>query len=394
MALPGLLLVCGTIAFAETGPYQTSGHWQRMSSGAPLGIAYSADGRNYTAYLRPLTLDSQLTTPASNWVCRIRFSLCPTCPAGPKAFIIAPASMARPLGVSQGRGDWAGYTPALYDQGAITDGQAHILKAGWAWFALIDWRVRWMTNEAPLQGTGSSLFSLLPADKEQAESIARSMGLRGDTPEWLDFKRILEELKQDRYCLATTAPSTGPFPARNKVTVLLRHDVDMALFGAQIMAYEEALQTIPAAFRINMGSSIYALTGADGTYVHRPGAIEDLLTIQKLGHTVSCGADMKKMRQFNTRFADWLLGEQQRVRVAGLQDDSLSPENHRGTRLRTVSDTQAGPNERLPFVLQALRESQPGDTLELVLHPRLWTTNTPEFDLSLQNTALRLALGR
>lgn len=379
---------------ALAGPDQADNAWQRVSSGAPLGLAYSADGRHYVAYLRPLAFTAKQSAPIDNWVCRIRFTLYDTCPPGPGSFIIAPSSIARPMGVSQGRGDWEGYTPAYYDQGAVTDGQTHILKAGWEWFALIDWRVRWMEEKEPRQAANSTLLSLLPANKEQAESIARSLGLLADTPEWLDFKAVLEELKLDRYRLAPSHPGPGEAFDPGKVTVLLRHDVDKSLYGAQIMAFEEALQSIPATFRVNMGSSIYGLTGAGGIFVHRPGALEDLVTFQQLGHTVSCRSDSRAMRDFyDTSFKDWLHAEQRRIRAAGLQRTALS-EEYAAPGLRIVSDTQAGANNRLQYILQSLRESKPGDTLELVLHPHIWTTDTPEFDLSLQSTSLRLALSR
>ena len=366
-----------------------------MSSGAPLGVAYSANGRHYVAYLRPLTFAAGTDNAIANWVCRIRFSLYDSCPPGPRAFIIAPSPVARPMGVSQGRGDWDGYTPALHDQGAITDGQAHVLKAGWEWFALIDWRVRWMHDKEARQEVNSTLLSLLPANKEQAESIGRTLGLRADTPEWMDFKVILDELKQNRYRLENKMPRPGQPWEPGKVTVFLRHDVDTSLYGAQIMAFEEALQSIPANFHINMGSCIYGLAGANGHFMHRPGALEDFLTFQQLGHTVSCTPDGQTIRTLGKiSYSDWMHAEQRRIRDAGLENAVWPPDECEAAWLRTISDTQAQPGERLQYLLHSLRESKPGEVLELVLHPHLWTTDTPEFDLSLQSTALKLALGR
>ncbi len=393
----GALLVFypATIILGAENSSQFTGLWKRQSSGAPLGLAYSSDGRNYVAFLRPLTCITGPETTIENWVCRIRFSLYDTCPPGPRAFIIAPSSIARPMGVSQGRGDWEGYKPACYDQGAITDGQAHILKAGWEWFALIDWRVRWMKNKEPRQAANSSLLSLLPADKEQAESIARTMGLRGDTPEWLDFQTVLKELKNQRYRLVTGKTAARQPADPEKVTVMLRHDVDVSLYGAQIMAFEEALHAIPAVFCINLGSSIYGLTGNNGVYIHRPGALEDLLTLQQLGHIISSRTDSLVMQGiYATPLSNWRNAEHQRMLAAGVQDIALPLSNSVTHPLRTIADTQAGQGQRLDFLLRSLRESKPGDVLEIILHPRLWTTNTPEFDLSMQNTALRLALSR
>ncbi len=394
--LVGLLLVCNPVAisFGADNTDRPGGLWQRQSSGTPLGLAYSSDGRNYVAFLRPLTCIAGPDTASDNWICRIRFSLYDTSPPGPKAFIVVPSSIARPMGVSQGRGDWEGYEPAYYDQGAITDGQAHILRAGWEWFALIDWRVRWMEANEPCQIADSSLFSLLPADKEQAESIARTMGLRGDTPEWQNFQALMEELQQERYRLATR-DSLGMQPfAPDKVTVLLRHDVDFSLYGAQIMAFEEALHSIPAVFCINLVSSIYALAGTNGIYIHRPGALEDLLTLQQLGHGISCRVAPRSLDAYAAPVSDWLHEEHRRMHAAGFQDMAQSWNVCAASAFHTVSDTQAEQGQRLNYLLRSLRESKPGEIIELVLHPRLWTTDTPEFDLSLQNTALRLALTR
>ena len=362
----GALLVFypATIILGTENSSQFTGLWKRQSSGAPLGLAYSSDGRNYVAFLRPLTCITGPETTIENWVCRIRFSLYDTCPPGPRAFIIAPSSIARPMGVSQGRGDWEGYKPACYDQGAITDGQAHILKAGWEWFALIDWRVRWMKNKEPRQAANSSLLSLLPADKEQAESIARTMGLRGDTPEWLDFQTVLKELKNQRYRLVTGKTAARQPADPEKVTVMLRHDVDVSLYGAQIMAFEEALHAIPAVFCINLGSSIYGLTGNNGVYIHRPGALEDLLTLQQLGHIISSRTDSLVMQGiYATPLSNWRNAEHQRMLAAGVQDIALPLSNSVTHPLRTIADTQAGQGTTPGFSAALIAGKQTGRCL-------------------------------
>ncbi len=298
--------------------------WLPDQAGQPLGVAFSADGIHYAAFLRRARCQTPSGRLLPHFECRLTFT---RNDPGPPAYVLWPETSgscdaAEPL--LSGLGDWEGYVFAYYDKGALCAGAVRIASCRADRVrADIDWSVSYATADGIRTECAGSALRLEPATQAKGQAVLAGLGLRVDTQRWQALGLFLDELRSPRYRLALyrEAPTLAPDPER--VTVFVRHDMDRTMYGAHAIARAEREHGVRSTWFINMASSIYALTAPEGRYVRRTGAVADLLAIQAHGQEIGYHTDILMMALFfDTPFKAWLDVELGRLRRAGIRLDS------------------------------------------------------------------------
>lgn len=189
-----------------------------------------------------------------------------------------------------GLGDFDGNTPDYYDQGAFFNGRLRLRGDV----------TEWMTADLQLTCTHVAesgietdhvtvALAFDPCSEPPVLNDSGSHEVFGHA--WSDYVELLTELAEDRYRVLPVreAPYTKPDP--DHVTVFLRHDTDLTMYGALQMARAERAFGISTTYHINMMSSIYGLVSKEGDYVVNPRALENLRELQDMGHEVGLHND-------------------------------------------------------------------------------------------------------
>jgi len=301
-----------------------------------LTTALTRDGYNYTAYFRNILFDME----GSGWVKaaegRFRFSLekkGPTAfrirvlgrPSGPYLEVkneqIRPAE-ARP-GPLDGIGDFDGNLGEYYQDGKFYSGQIRLTALSDGGFiGLVDLTLHGSREDGLFQAAREFAVFLEPV-----ENVNESKPFRPETEAWKKYCAFLEELAKPRYRVVTYSEAVqndrvknSIIKDRNRVTIFLRHDMDLTMYGAMAMAAQEHRLGLKGNYFINMASGIYAVMAPGGRYRANPAAIENLLFIQGLGHEIGYHTDVLMQTLFyDVPLRGWLLSELGRLRRNGLR---------------------------------------------------------------------------
>jgi hypothetical protein len=320
----------------------------RLEGMPVLGYALTKDRLNYVAYLRwvhvrfPEAGDQYLTE------CRLRFTLDRPGPPGfrirgwgkslfvpeshpasyPRCTLLAVAPESRsdgtalfPEDLPAAVGDFDGRRSGYNDDGTMVWGDVLIDdKAGESLTANV--RLEWTGTRAGDLVTDRGAYRL------DLEPVANSADLKvfrkGETADpnarvWDKYLALLDELKKPRYRTMTFAEVLTYKPDPSKVTVFLRRDMDLTVYGSLQMAEYEAKAGIRVSYLVNLASTIYSLQARNGRTRISPNALEDLLKLQSLGHEIGWQNDVvAQLIEFNTPPKAWPLHEIRKLRRAGL----------------------------------------------------------------------------
>ena len=220
-------------------------------------------------------------------------------------------------------GEWDAYvdnSPAYYDTGGFFHGDVRIIEKRSRIFASVNGDLRYVNNSRIPHENRDGALLLIPSDKNSGLKVIQELGYKLNTIRWDAFNRLLDELAKPRYRVLTlrNVPTLTPDP--NRVTVFIRHDVDRSLFGAHAMAWQEHLRELPATYFINLAAALYGLTAEKAQYCRRPGAVEDIIHLQSLGHEIGYHTDILIMAlMYDIPMRPWLDQEIGHLKEAGVR---------------------------------------------------------------------------
>jgi len=301
-----------------------------------LTTALTRDGYNYTAYFRNILFDME----GLGWVKaaegRFRFSLEDK---GPPAFRIRvlgrwsgpylevkhePIRPAEPRpGPLDGIGDFDANSGEYYQDGKFYSGHIRLTAlSGGGFIGLVDLTLHGAREEGLFQAVREFAFFMEPIDHLDEQKT-----FHPETEAWKKYLAFLEELAKPRYRVVTYGEAVendqvkdSIIKDRSRVTIFLRHDMDLTMYGAMAMAAQEHRLGLKGTYFINMASGIYAVMAEGGHYRHNPAAIENLLFIQGLGHEIGYHTDALMQTLFyDVPLRGWLFSELDRLRRHGLR---------------------------------------------------------------------------
>lgn len=357
--LAGLLVVLGLVL---VGAFVFRSYWktkqEKINSvasqkaaleGMPIiGYALSKDGRNYTAYLRwvytkfPQAKDQHLSE------CRLRFSLEKPGPPGfairgwgkpltvpathPASFprceiwpipesVDEDASPRRPVALPAGVGDFDGRRSGYNDQGCMVYGDVQI-RDGLEGKLVADARVDWTGTRGGdiVTDAAAFRFSLEPiADEANLKVLRKGETADSQAHVWDKYQELLAELVKPRYRTLPLGAVTEYKPDAERVTVFLRRDMDLTMYGALQMAEYEAKAGIKVTYLVNLASTIYSIQSRNGRFRVGHRSLETLHRLQQLGHEIGWQNDMLAQRvEYNTPIQAWTAFHLGGLRQTGL----------------------------------------------------------------------------
>jgi hypothetical protein len=342
-----------------------------------IGTACSSNGLDYVAYFRHLRLPfpgfgalnyagARLWVPHEG---RLRFSLETKGPpmfalfangarapmlraleAGPSLAWRSAAAKSRREGsalVGVGRLD---YCQALYyEESMFADGALRLTSIGDESLVAEGRIVAWtgQSEGDPLTSSVQLEFLLEPLTPLDELPVFQTGGDKSRYGNrYRAYERLLQQLTASNVMTVTLSQlSEGGEKLRqsaraaNRRLIMMRHDVDLTLFGALELAELEHAHGVRGTYYINPSSGLYAVVGPQGRYLPNPSALADLLRIQDLGHEVAFHNDTLMLAlHFGVPFRGWLEMALARLRSAGLRIRSESENgSHLGSRIQVLN---------------------------------------------------------
>jgi len=315
-------------------------------SGMPiLGYAFSRNGRDYTAYLRWVQVHFPHIGSCQLSECRLRFSLERPGPRGfavrgfgrclpapetesviqSRCLLMPVACQAGAPGprdpdkIALGVGDLDGCRAAYNDEGCFVNGDVQIFPgsgAGLVADACVSWTG--VQGDDLASAEARFRFALHPIDDSSRLKVLRK-GEKGDAGIWDQHLALLDELCKPRYRTLTLDQTPELPPDAEHVTVFLRRDMDLSMYGALQMAEYEQRKGLHWSYLVNLASSIYGVQARNGRYRVNPMALENLERLKVLGHEVGCQSDaLIQHVEFSTPIRSWMSHELGKLRRAGL----------------------------------------------------------------------------
>lgn len=354
-------------------------HLDRANPNAHLlGYAFTENGYDYVAYLRWLWVRFPEAGQRRIGECRLRFSLDERGPdrlrirghvnvggsvTNARSIPALSETESSPDRSIVGIGDFDGSTPAYYDEGAFYTGLVRVHgnhESGMT--GRISLECRYVEDATIATDTVHVAVALDDPGDDVLD--LRATGAHPDYGDaWTDYVALLEELAKPRYRVHPLRDVPAAEVDPEHVTVFVRHDTDLTMYGALQMARAEADRGLRTTYFVNMMSSIYGLVTERGDYTRNPAALENLLEFQRMGHEVGLHTDSVIARtHYAVPVRGWLRHELARLRAHGIEivsesengsphAESLSTENRytftdyrEGGRLRDHIDWCDRPN--------------------------------------------------
>ena len=223
-----------------------------------------------------------------------------------------------PAGTIVGDGAFSGHIGRYYDEGAFAGGAFHVVEAEGE---------RHLTGQLQLteggidqigKGKADIAFTLEPLDEAPVRDRLASWRCDGADP-----RPLLDELARGRYRTRTfrQLASAGADPER--VTVLIRHDMDHSPLAAADLGVLEAERGLAATHFVHLGSGYAGAMSRDGDYAANPWLVPALLGLQAEGHEIGYHTDALFMDLFHgLAMEEWLPAALDGLRQAGLVIES------------------------------------------------------------------------
>lgn len=261
-----------------------------------------------------------------------------------------------------GSADITGVIARYYQAGAFGSGMLAVRSAGTGLSLSGAFELTRGSDRAVTTVSMALSLQALPLSDGQVASLRAARRRQCDR---LDPRPILDELGRDRYATTTFARIATAGADPDRISVLLRHDVDRSIDAMSDLAALQNDRGIPATYFINLAAGFAGTMSGNGHYVANDGLVPHLLRLQGAGHEVGYHTDAIFMDLFHDVKIDvWLKAELDRLRRAGL---TIVTEASNGSPYRRVIDThnrfayadfrQGG---RLQDIVRATHRRQPG----------------------------------
>ncbi|MBO0698669.1 MAG: hypothetical protein J2P46_09760, partial [Zavarzinella sp.] len=227
-----------------------------------------------------------------------------------------------PEAVPAGIGDVDGRRSGYNDDGCMVHGDVQVRPPGHDGVLTADVRMNWTgTQDGDLAFDAAPFrLALDPVSDAQSLRVLR----KGETADpharvWDKYLALVRELTLPRYRPLPLEAARDYRPDPNRVTVFLRRDMDLTVYGSLQMAEYEARAGLRVSYLVNLASTIYSIQARNGRYWVSPSGLETLARLRELGHEVGWQNDVVAQRiEFNTPPGAWVAHELGRLRRAGL----------------------------------------------------------------------------
>jgi hypothetical protein len=295
---------------------QMISEWRiRFSLEQPGPIAFAIRAFGYAA---PAAVSRESLRAAA-----LRCKLLPVAQAAP-----APPRPRGPDEHPAGVGDIDGCSAAYNDLGCFINGDLQLYSAGAHRLHAHAW-LTWTGIKGDDLGTDEGQYRLLLEELSDGTPLRMfSKGDRGKGKKsaWEKYLALVAELARPRYRTLTLGEASNVQEDPGRVTVLLRRDMDLSMYGALQMAEYEHQSGQRVSYLLNMASSIYGVQARNGRYKVNPMALENLHHLRLLGHEIGYQNDgLVQYVEFNTPIRSWMAHEIGRLRRAGLPVSSETP---------------------------------------------------------------------